>query len=143
MKKYNLKVTISLADSYQLYFSSCNSEVPVSFANNQPFDSSGKELVVYMLDTDESNCVNINIYSDTDKPSKLDENPIKLVISEITCDQGEFMGNSAVLYGYFSGDNAEKLEFYLNEEQSKSEFQYGENGIEVTIDNSGPSISLK
>lgn len=72
------------------------------------------------------------------KRTERDQNPIKMVVQQITPDQGEYLGNSAVFYGYFLDDSGHELNFYLNQEQSQRDFKYGITGISTEIDQSIP-----
>lgn len=85
--------------------------------------------------------VNAMVVSHNQSPTVPDQNPIKMVISRITSDQGEFTGDTAVLYGYFTQPYAQGLGFYLNQAQSQRSFSYGVSGIQCTIE--GAQIIVK
>lgn len=63
-----------------------------------------------------------------------DENPIKLDVASITADQGEFTGNSVVLYGFYLQPDGKDLGFYINQKQSMNNFVPGEAGLSVGFD---------
>ena len=119
--------------AYSFVISSCNPQQPVSFQiGDQPYDS--KRLSEGgNLGGRFAALATINVFPAVPVPTTYNQNPIKLIVSAVTSDQGEFTGNSAVFYGYFTQPNAGGLGFYLNEEQSQRNFQYGSSGIPASI----------
>lgn len=88
--------------AYSFVISSCNPQQPVSFqVGNQPYDaqrlSEGGSLGGRF-----ATLATINAFPVVPVPTTYDRNPIKLVASAVTSDQGEFTGNNAVFYGYFT-----------------------------------------
>ena len=119
--------------AYSFFISSCNPQQPVSFQiGNEPYDSKrlgeGGDLGGRF-----PSLVTINVFPAVPVPTTYNQNPIKLVVSAVTSDQGEFTGNSAVFYGYFTQPDARGLGFYLNQGQSQRNFQYGASGIPSDI----------
>ncbi len=119
--------------AYTYVISSCNPQQPVSFQiGDQPYDSTrlseGNSLGGRF-----PTLATINVFPAVPVPTTYNQNPIKLVVSAVTPDQGEFTGNTAVFYGYFLQPNAGGLGFYLNTEQSQQNFQYGASGIPSSI----------
>jgi hypothetical protein len=77
------------------------------------------------------------------EPTEPDKNPIRLVVWRLASD-GQFTGDTAVLYGYFDEPSAEGLEFYVNQEQSMEQFAPGTAGVGCTIEGrSEPRITLR
>lgn len=124
-----------LAFSYTV--ESCNSAQPVYFS---PTDPNCRELGGFLGGIYPSSLSAMAV-SYNMEPTIPDQNPIRIRIFRITSDQGEFMGDSAVLYGYFCRPCAQGLGFYLNQQQSQRQFIYGTSGIDCTIN--GTSITLK
>ncbi len=115
--------------AYTFLISSCNPQQPVSFQiGDEPYDpkrlSEGGNLGGRF-----PSLATINVFPAVPVPTTFNQNPIKLVVSAVTSDQGEFTGNTAVFYGYFLQPNAGGLGFYLNQAQSQRNFQYGSSGI--------------
>ena len=128
--------------AYAYTISSCNPAQPVSFQiGNEPYDPTRLTQSGY-LGGRFGLSVTIITFPQVPEPTTPNENPIKLVLSAITSDQGEFMGNTAVFYGYYTQPYAGGLGFYLNQQQSQRNFQYGTSGIVSVINESKPSIVL-
>ncbi len=122
-----------ISGSYTFAISSCNPQQPVSFQiGDQAYDpkrlNEGGNLGGRF-----PSLTTINVFPAVPVPTTYNQNPIKLVVSAVTSDQGEFTGNTAVFYGYFLQPNAGGLGFYLNAEQSQRNFQYGTSGIVSSI----------
>ena len=119
--------------TYTYVVSSCNPQQPVSFQiGDQPYDptrlSEGGNLGGRFPSLSTS-----NVFPAVPVPTTYNQNPIKLIVSAVTSDQGEFTGNSAVFYGYFLLPDAGGLGFYLDAQQSQRNFQYGSSGIPSSI----------
>lgn len=128
--------------TYQFTISSCNPEQPVSFqVGNEPYDPT-RLYQSGSIGGLSSSVVTIVTFPQNPVPTTWDQNPIKLVVYQITPDQGEYVGNSAVFYGYYLQPNAGELGFYLNQEQSQREFQHGQSGVVATINEAAPAIIL-
>lgn len=129
--------------AYSFVISSCNPEQPVSFQlGDQPYDPSRFEDGGYLGGRYNTIATLVTFPAPPYQATQPDQNPIKLVVFEITPDQGEFTGNSAVFYGYYLQPYAGGLGFYLNQEQSQKNFQYGQCGIPTVINEVAPSITL-
>ena len=127
--------------AYAYTISSCNPSQPVSFQiGNEPYDPKRLTQSGYVGGRFGSS-VTIITFPQVPVPTTWNENPIKLVLSAITSDQGEFTGNTAVFYGYYTQPNAGGLGFYLNQAQSQRNFQYGTSGVVVAINEAVPSIA--
>jgi hypothetical protein len=132
------------ADSgaYTYTISSCNPAQPVSFQiGDEPYDrtrliQSGYLGGRYGLK------LSIATFPQVPAQTTVDQNPIKLVLTAITPDQGEPTGATAVFYGYYTQPYADGLGFYLNQGQSERYFQSGVSGIVASINESAPSIAL-
>ncbi|HAJ80586.1 MAG TPA: hypothetical protein DCO75_12545 [Fibrobacteres bacterium] len=133
--------TISAPDgSFSYNLTSCDPDQPVSF---DPVDPDCHKLSGYVgagFGGRFPASVSLMVISYNKEPTKRDQNPIKLEIFRITPDQGEFTGDSAVLYGYFLEPYAQGLGFYLNQEQSQKGFKYGSSGIDCSIINTAITI---
>jgi hypothetical protein len=119
--------------AYTFVISSCNPQQPVSFQiGGQRYDpkrlGAGGNLGGRF-----PSLSTINVFPSVPTPTVHEQNPVKLVVSAITSDTGEFIGNTAIFYGYFLQPNAGGLGFYLNEAQSQKNFQYGATGILANI----------
>jgi hypothetical protein len=123
--------------SFSYTIQSCNPSQPVSFS---PTDPNCHELSGYLGGRYPCSLAGMVVSYNT-APTVPDENPIRIKIFRITSDQGEFTGDSAVLYGYFCQPYAQELGFYLNQQQSQRQFSYGVSGINCTIN--GTAITLK
>jgi hypothetical protein len=128
--------------SYQFTVSSCNPEQPVSFLiGNEPYDPNRRSESGYLGGRFPTS-LSIVTFPQVLTPSTPNQNPIKLVISSITSDQGQPTGNTGVFYGYYRQPNARELNFYLNQEQSQHGFTYGFSGITASINNTIPAITV-
>lgn len=128
--------------TYTYTISSCNPAQPVSFQiGNEPYDPTRLSQSGY-LGGRYGLKLSIATFPQVPVQTTVDQNPIKLVISAITSDQGEFTGDTAVFYGYYTQPYAGGLGFYLNQAQSQRYFQYGTSGIASSINESAPSIAL-
>lgn len=136
---------VAVSGAYSIVVSSVDPSAEVSFQlNQQPFDKS-RQSVTFSAAADAPGTS--NLASVTPNPTSTaatlpDQNPIKVVISQVTPDQGEPLGNTAVLYGYYLQPNGEGLQFYVNEAQSEKCFKPGQVGIDVTIDPVNLTISI-
>jgi hypothetical protein len=126
--------TMSAPDgSFSYTVTSCNPDQPVSF---DPVDPECHEVSGYIGASFGGRfpvSADIMAISYNEEPTKFDRNPIKIEIARVTPDQGEFTGDTAVLYGYFLQPYAQGLGFYLNQEQSQKAFKYGCSGIDSSI----------
>jgi len=134
---------IAKQGAYSFVISSCNPAQPVSFQlGDQPYDSSRLEDGGYLGGRYNTVASLVTFPGPPYEATQPNQNPIKLVVFQITPDQGEFTGNSAVFYGYYLQPYGQGLGFYLNQEQSQQNFQYGSSGIPVQINEIAPSITL-
>ncbi|SFR67645.1 hypothetical protein [Anaeromicropila populeti] len=138
----SLKI-VAEQNTYQFVLSSCNLEVPVTFMGVKPGDEPGKDEYMNYLGAGFILSEDITIFCSNTEPTKEDENPIKLIIRKIEATEGEPTGDTAVLYGYFLEPEASGLNFYLNEEQSQSGFEYGKAGIDCSYDEESNTIILQ
>ncbi len=128
--------------TYTYTISSCNPAQPVSFQiGNEPYDPNRLNQSGYLGGRYGSQ-LSIATFPQIPVQTTVDQNPIKLVLSAITPDQGEFTGDTAVFYGYYTQPYAGGLGFYLNQAQSQRYFQYGASGIPSAINNTRPAIGL-
>jgi hypothetical protein len=126
--------------AYSCVVTSCNPGVPVTFqTGNEAYDPTRVQGGGY-LGGQYPSTSQVTAFCDNPVPTTWNENPIKLVVYEITSDQGVFRGNTAVFYGYYLEPRSGGLAFYLNQEQSQTNFQYGRSGIPSTIQM--PQITL-
>lgn len=128
--------------TYQFTISSCNPAQPVSFqVGNEPYDPTRLAQTGY-LGGRFGSTVSIATFPQVPVQTTPDQNPIKLVVTAITSDQGEPTGSTAVFYGYYTQPYAGGLGFYLNQAQSQRYFQYGTSGVPAVINEAAPSIAL-
>ncbi len=128
--------------AYAYTISSCNPAQPVSFQiGNEPYDRT-RLTQSGNLGGRFGSALTIVTFPEVPVPTTWDQNPIKLVLSAITSDQGEFTGNTVVFYGYYTQPYAGGLGFFINEAQSQRNFQYGSAGIAAAINESAPSIAV-
>ncbi|HET9956388.1 MAG TPA: hypothetical protein VFQ61_17890 [Polyangiaceae bacterium] len=133
--------------AYSISVSSVDPSAPVNFQiGGQPYDSNrtndSARLSAGETPSGGAPALTIIMHPSDDQPTQWGQNPIKLVVQAVTSDQGEYTGNSAVLYGYFLGENANGLNFYLDQSQSQANFQFGKAGVNTTIDQSMPAIAV-
>ncbi|MBC8009905.1 MAG: hypothetical protein H7067_07390 [Burkholderiales bacterium] len=128
--------------AYTYTISSCNPAQPVSFQiGNEPYDPTRLSQSGY-LGGRYGALLSIATFPQVPVPTTPDQNPIKLILTAITSDQGEPTGSTAVFYGYYTQPYAGGLGFYLNQQQSQRYFQTGMSGIAAAINESAPSIAV-
>ncbi|KYG01898.1 hypothetical protein BE21_55715 [Sorangium cellulosum] len=129
--------------SYTFQILSCNPQQPVSFMlPNQTYDPSRLQDSGDIGVRGSIRIINVTTFPRIAVPTTWNQNPIKLIISTVTTGEGDYTGNSAVLYGYYLGYGGDGLGFYLNQEQSTTAGQYGRSGIDCGINNSTQKIFL-
>jgi hypothetical protein len=123
--------------TYNIQVSSVDPATPVSFQMDaQPFDVTRQtETAIISAATGRFPDILKVVTNPTSvAPTQWNQNPVKIVISQITSDQGEYTGNSAVLYGYYLQPFGQQLQYYLNTQQSTQDFRLGTCGISIAID---------
>lgn len=129
--------------SYNFEIISCNPQQPVSFMLlDQAYDPSRLQDSGNLGVMGGVRIVNVTTFPKIAVPTTWNQNPIKLVIYAVSTGEGEYFGNSAVLYGYYLGYGGDGLGFYLNQEQSTRNGQLGRAGIDCGINNSTRAIFL-
>lgn len=133
--------------AYQVILSACNPCQPMKIqVADEICGMSTPEIVKYVgmdIPTQLTRYLDATVFPEYPQKSRENENPIKIEIHQITSDTAEFTGNKAVLYGYFSDDAGENLNFFVNTEQSEKKFHQGISGFEVHIDTSENTIILE
>ena len=133
----------AVSGTYSVDIKSVDPATPVSFQlDEQKFDPKRQEEFFYLSSTSGRfpNNVAVTTHPTSAQQTNWGQNPIKVVISRITSDQGEYTGNNAVLYGYYFGDYGQDLNFFLDEGQSMKDFVVGESGLTINIDQAHSSI---
>jgi hypothetical protein len=128
---------VTSTGSYNVQIASVDPATPVSFQRDrQTFDSNRKtESFLMSGETERFPGIEKVVTNPTSStPTQWAQNPIKISVLQITSDQGEYTGNSAVLYGYYLKPYGQELQFYLDVGQSTQNFNSGQCGVKISID---------
>ncbi len=128
--------------TYTVQVTSVDPATQVSFQMaNQPYNESqtSEQFRLSSVLESVSQISSITTYPTTIAPTQWAQNPIKILIQAVTSDQGEYTGQSAVLYGYYLGEYGTNLQFYLDQSQSSTNFSPGRCGIPINI-NEGKAV---
>jgi len=141
MSAYSASFQFIAKTGYAYTLSSCDPLNPVSFmVGNQSYDATRQRVEGFVGPTHP--LAYVNVFTSNPNPTKPNQNPLRLEISNIVSPTGKSMGNSAVFYGYFVGPNGSGLGFYLNAAESRSYYNPGTAGVYSVINNDFPAILL-
>ena len=128
MKESKFKIVCENDSSYQFNVLACNPEDPVLFKYKKKKGKKdwNNELNEYIGGPSKGpNKFIISTKREMKDDTRMDENPIKIEVMNITSDQGEPTGNSAILYGYYTVEGTkERINFYMNREQSTANLNF-------------------
>jgi len=122
----SITITIkTIGDCMQGTIASCNPQVPVKI---EPADHGN-----FYLGGRAPSSKTFIIHTDGLPATESDQNPIRIDIGNITCEQGDYRGDSIALFGYFLEPNASEISFYVNETHSQQNYEYGSVGLNCSL----------